>query len=295
MLTLRALTGTHPPPNFPHRKKILGLYELTQKKIPLQSYSWWVHKQQLNHCGDPWGFITCPMFDIQIFCSFLVLSQTHLLCWLLSAWAVFLIFCGGLDIYKMHPRLVFGRISNHSCSHQQAQTNFSVFWRWKVHLILLILLWSSKPDIYLLHQYFFTPLEWMDWPPGKQGTASLCPSQKTWEIPIAAFLFLTVSTPPAELLHVSMALPWCDCVSHLFSPLPESSFNWVLLIFSHPIYIFGQTTFFPSLVLSSAGVSAFIPHSLLFFTFFRQSVQGLIPYQLHSVIRTTVDQQLIQL
>lgn len=39
MLTLRALTGTHPPPNFPYRKKILGLYELTQKNIPLQSHS----------------------------------------------------------------------------------------------------------------------------------------------------------------------------------------------------------------------------------------------------------------
>lgn len=45
--------------------------------------------------------------------------------------------------------------SQTTAAHQQAQTNFSMFWRQKVHLFLLIVLWSSKPDIHLLHQSLF--------------------------------------------------------------------------------------------------------------------------------------------
>lgn len=37
ILTLRVFTSTHPPPNFPHRRRTLGLYKLTQKNPPPKS------------------------------------------------------------------------------------------------------------------------------------------------------------------------------------------------------------------------------------------------------------------
>lgn len=85
------------------------------------------------------------------------------------------------------------------------------------------------------------------------------------------------------------------CFSTVFS------FVWVFLKLGFAYFFLIQFTFlarlflFPSPLFPSAWVPAFIPHYLLFFTLFRQTVQGLIPYQLDSVIRTTVDQQLIQL
>ena len=186
-------------------------------------------------------------------------------------------------------------------AHQQAQTSFFMFCKQKLHLFLLIVLWSWQPDIHLLCQYLFILLEGLDWP-GKKGTASLYVSQKTWEKHIVAIL--SISGRAALCFYSFTLMGLC------FSPVFSFAWLYLKLLFAYEfscdLYSWSVYFFFSLLSFhQSESLHSFV--IACFSALFRLQVQGLSSDQLDAVFRTFaggfcigcqviwVDEQLIQL